>query len=512
MKRYIPYILITLGLLGLWDASYLTIEHYRDVIPPCSIHDIFADCGRVLRSEYSVVFGVPLALFGVLQYSLVTAFSFSILLKHRVGRHLLLIQTTGGFLFSLYFVYLQLGVIHSICLYCMASAFISSVLFVLVQVSYSRERKELCIYGVGFLYKTILKKIFFLFDAELVHESIVRVGEFVGGSVIVQPLVRYAFVTRQPTLEQKIAGIEFTHPIGLAAGFDYEARLTQTLAPWGFGFQTIGTITNQSYAGNPRPMLGRLPESKSLLVNKGFKNLGAEATIEKLQDLRFRIPVGVSIGRTNSKELQTQKQSIEDILLSFMQFEQSTIPFAYYELNISCPNLFGDITFYPKANLKELLVEVDKLDIQRPIFVKMPIERTDTEVVQMLDVISAHSPKGVIFGNLQKDRNHPSLIPHEVARMGKGNFSGKPTFDRSNDLISLAYKAYRERFIIIGCGGIFSASDAYRKIKRGASLLQLITGMIFEGPQLVAEINLELEEILKKKGFSHIKEAIGSRP
>ncbi len=140
----------------------------------------------------------------------------------------------------------------------------------------------------------------------------------------------------------------------------------------------------------------------------------------------------------------------------------------------------------------------------------MPIEKSNKEVLSMLEVISKHSVTGVIFGNLQKDRSHPALNQSEVSKFPKGNFSGKPTFDRSNELISLTYKHYKKRLTIIGCGGVFNAHDAYEKITRGASLVQLITGMIFEGPQLVANINTELPDLLKKNGFRTITEAIGS--
>ena len=139
----------------------------------------------------------------------------------------------------------------------------------------------------------------------------------------------------------------------------------------------------------------------------------------------------------------------------------------------------------------------------------MPIEKSDTDVEAMLTIVAKHSPKGVIFGNLQKDRSHPSFAPDEIARCGKGNFSGKPTFTRSNELIALAYRGYKDRFVIVGCGGIFSAEDAYTKIKLGASLLELITGMIYEGPQLIAQINIGLEALLKRDGYNHISEAVG---
>jgi dihydroorotate dehydrogenase len=256
-------------------------------------------------------------------------------------------------------------------------------------------------------------------------------------------------------------------------------------------------------------MLGRLPRSRSLMVNKGFKNPGAEAIVTKLKGLSFGVPVGVSIGRTNSQHPKGQTESVEDIVECFQTFERSSVQHAYYELNISCPNLYGSVSFYPPDNLEELLVAVDALHLSRPVFVKMPIDKSDEETLGMLQVISRHTLAGVIFGNLQKDRSHPDLVPEEVARFTVGNFSGKPTYKRSNELIRLAYHRYGKQLVIIGCGGVFSAEDAYTKIRLGASLVQLITGMIFEGPQLISEINFGLERLLERDGFAHISEAVG---
>lgn len=364
---------------------------------------------------------------------------------------------------------------------------------------------------IHFLYLYILKPLLFLIDPEVAHTQMVGFGETISGLKGVNTLVKFLVYNEDSLLRQKILGIDFNLPVGLAAGFDYEARLTQTLSAWGFGFQTVGTITNDAYKGNPKPMLGRLPQSKSLMVNKGFKNLGVDVLVNKLKGLDFEIPVGISVGRTNSLELKTQEESVANIISAFKKLEEAKVNNAYYELNISCPNLYGDITFYPPENLNQLLLEVDKLAIKKPIFVKMPIEKSNEEVLAMLEVISKHSPKGVIFGNLQKDRQDPALNPSEVAQFKTGNFSGKPTFKRSNELIRLAYEKYGNRFTIIGCGGIFSAEDAYEKIGLGASLLQLITGMIFEGPQLIMQINFGLAELLRKDGFTRISQAIGSK-
>jgi dihydroorotate dehydrogenase len=150
------------------------------------------------------------------------------------------------------------------------------------------------------------------------------------------------------------------------------------------------------------------------------------------------------------------------------------------------------------------------LKLKKPLFIKMPIEKTNDEVLNMLNVVVEFPVEGIILGNLQKDRKEPSLQKEEVKKFAVGNFSGKPTEKRSNELIAMAYKKYGKKLVIIGCGGVFNASDAYKKIRLGATLVQLITGLIFEGPQLVAQINLELPKFLQRDGFKNISEAIGA--
>lgn len=351
-------------------------------------------------------------------------------------------------------------------------------------------------------YKQVMKPVLFQFDPEFVHNEMTARGELLGKTKITKSLIHSLFYYQDNSLQQKIAGIKFENPIGLAAGFDYEAKLTQILVDVGFGFQTVGTITNLPYEGNPKPRLGRLPKSKSLMVNKGFKNKGADAIIKKLSGLEFGIPVGISIG--------SEKGSIADITSAFKKFEKTKVENSFYELNISCPNLHGNKSFYPSKNLEQLLLAVDTLKLKKPIFIKMPISESNKAILAMLKVITHHQITGVIFGNLQKDRTNPALDSDEVSKFKKGNFSGKPTFDRSNELISLCYKNYKDKLIIIGCGGVFTAEDAYTKIKMGASLIQMITGMIYEGPQVIGQINEGLVKLLRQDGFKNISQAIGA--
>lgn len=506
--------LLILAFVGVIDAAYLTYEHFARVIPPCHISKIFffiINCQNVLESKYAIIFGIPLALIGLIHYSLLTTIIILALTKNKkIFWVWILLQSTVGALASLYFMYVQFFIIRSICIYCTISAIISLSLFALSFLWLKRERKIFHIYFISFLYRHFLKQIFFLINPEAIHEFILKSGNTLGKNTIAKNLIKFSFQIKDSRLEQTIAGINFSNPVGLAAGFDYEAKLTQILPSLGFGFGTVGTITNLPYQGNPPPMLGRLPKSKSLMVNKGFKNAGVKEIINRLTDVNFEIPIGISIGQTNSRKLKTQNQAVADIVSAFNRFEASRVKNSYYELNISCPNLFGNISFYPSKNLKELLTAVEKLQIKKPVFVKMSIEKNDQKTLKMLDVIfKFQMVKGVIFGNLQKNRKDPALVQEEVKKFQVGNFSGKPTEKRSNELIRLAYKNFKKRFIIIGCGGIFCAQDAYKKIKLGATLVQLITGLVYQGPQLAAQINLELIDLLKKDGFKNISNAIG---
>ncbi|MBI4235563.1 dihydroorotate dehydrogenase (quinone) [Candidatus Peregrinibacteria bacterium] len=361
-------------------------------------------------------------------------------------------------------------------------------------------------------YKGLIRPMLFSFDPLIVHEKFAELGGFFGRHKLTKSFLKSLFHYKNPSLGQNLFGIDFENPVGLAAGFDYDGNLTGVLAEMGFGFGTVGTITNMAYEGNPGVQLKRLIKSRSILVNKGFKNIGAHAMAQKLSGVRFGRPIGISIGRTNTSLLKSEKDSISDILSAFRVFEEAAVNHSYYELNISCPNLIhadDNVSFYKQKSLENLLRNIDELKIKRPIFVKMPISEDDKTVLDLLYVILRYDVKAVIFGNLQRDRGNETFVREEVEACGRGNFSGIPCRERSNELISLAFRHFGKNLKIVGCGGILSPYDAYEKIRRGASLLQMITGMIFEGPQVISTVNKGIVEHLKKDGFKSIQEAIG---
>ncbi len=363
-----------------------------------------------------------------------------------------------------------------------------------------------------FFYVNIAKPIFFLFPADYVHEFFLIFGRYIGKVKLFKILIKKFWSYEDKILRQKIVGLNFKNPIGLSAGFDYNADLVEILPSVGFGFHSIGTLTHEAYGGNQRPMLGRLPKSQSLLVNKGFKNKGINNVLKNFKTKIHESPIGVSIGATN-KPYNDFESMLENLVAGFKDAENFK-NFDYYELNISCPNLSNIQNLKEQiaspSGLRKALILLEKLNLTRPVFIKMPLERTEDEIKELISVAKDFNfINGLIFSNLAKDRKNKIFDQEEIKNAPSGNFSGKPVEKKSNELIRYAYKNFGDRFIIIGVGGVFTGKDAYKKILLGASLVQLITGMIFLGPEQIGIINKELTELLKKDGYKNIGDAVG---
>ncbi len=358
---------------------------------------------------------------------------------------------------------------------------------------------------LGFLYRHVLKKIFFRCDPEAVHDHMSSVGEFLGRYFLTRKLTSWLFQYRHPSLEQDVLGIHFQNPIGLSAGFDKNAVLTDILPSVGFGFAELGSITGEPCAGNPKPRVWRLVESKSLAVSYGLKNDGCEVISRRLRGKKFSLPLGISIAKTNSPDTCELEAGVKDYLKAFRHF--LTIG-DYITVNISCPNAYGGEPFTDPKKLESLLTAIDATNSSKPLFVKLAADLDHAQIDALLEVISRHRIHGFICTNLTKNRENSKILDHHVPE--KGGLSGKVVEDLATAMIRYIYQKTQGKYIIIGSGGIFSALDAYTKIKAGASLLQMITGMIFEGPQVMSEINQGLVKLLQKDGFQNIREAIGT--
>lgn len=358
---------------------------------------------------------------------------------------------------------------------------------------------------IKFFYKYFAKPIFFMQDPEKVHDKIILFAKFLGSNIITKFIVSFFFnYSNSKYLSQNILGIKFRNPIGLAAGFDKNAQIIPLMRYCGFGFTEIGSITGDFCKGNSGKRLWRLKKSKSLRVYYGLKNNGSLQISKRLSSQKFDLPVGVSIAKTNSKDCIGDEIEIKDYLKSYIAFQKVNV--AYFTINISCPNAYGGQPFTDVKKLSKLLLEISKLKKTKPIFIKMSPDLTKKQLDEII-LCSKNSKiiDGFICSNLTKNEN--SKIVDKVE--GKGGFSGKVVFDLSLEMVKYVYKKTKGEFIIIGCGGIFNGEDAYKYIKSGASLLQLITGMIYQGPQVISQINLEISRLLKQDGFSNISQAIG---
>lgn len=357
-------------------------------------------------------------------------------------------------------------------------------------------------------YQWILKPIFFKFDPENVHDFMNKVGIFLGRYSLARKITSFCFNYSNPFLEQNILGINFKNPVGLSAGFDKNAELIEIMPSVGFGFTEVGSITGNTCSGNPKPRLWRLKESKSLAVYYGLKNDGCIAISErlqkKMQEKKFDIPVGISIAKTNCKETVDTNVAIEDYFKAYKAFASIG---DYITINISCPNAFGGQPFTDIHKLNALLEKIMSVPKTKPIFIKISPDMTSKEVDDIINTAIKFKIDGFICTNLTKNRNNKNIIDKEVPELG--GLSGKVVGDLSLELIRYVYKKTKGKFVIIGAGGISSAIDAYKKILAGASLAQLITGMIFEGPQVISGINLGLVKLLKADGYKNISEAVG---
>lgn len=356
-----------------------------------------------------------------------------------------------------------------------------------------------------FLYGQFLKRFFFLLDPEFVHDRMTAAGVFLGSNSLTRNLTFFIFGYSHPSLGQKILGIKFKNPVGLAAGFDKNALLTNILPSVGFGFAEVGSITGEPCEGNPKPRLWRLKKSKGLVVYYGLKNDGCGRISQRLKSKRFSIPVGTSIAKTNSPETVETKAGIADYVKAYKCF---TGIGDYFTINISCPNAFGGEPFTNPRKLDFLLAEIDGIKTSKPVFLKISPDLSDKELDAILEVTEKHCIDGFICGNLTKNRKNPRIKDNFVPE--KGGMSGKVVQDLSDHLISYLYQKTKGKYIIVGCGGVFTAEDAYKKIKLGASLIQMITGMIFEGPEVISMINQGLVKLLKADGYTNVSQAVGT--
>ena len=307
-----------------------------------------------------------------------------------------------------------------------------------------------------------------------------------------------------PLFKTELFGKDIENPIGMAAGFDKNAEVYNSLFKLGFGFVEVGTITPLKQYGNPKPRVFRLVEDEALINRLGFNNLGAENIVSKIKRNKKIGTLGVNIGPNKDSE-----NKIKDYLKCLKTFHQEA---DYITINISSPNTTDLRKFHNQKKLDDLLKSIEKekenLSSKVPIVVKVSPDISANEIDELSQVILSNDVKGIIVSNTS-DATRESLI--NIQKHQKGGLSGKPITTKSTKLINRFYKLLKGRVKIIGVGGVDSGASAYEKFKAGADYVQLYTGMVYRGPNIVSMIKKELAELLLKDGVKNFSEIIGKK-
>ena len=345
----------------------------------------------------------------------------------------------------------------------------------------------------------LVRPLLFRLDPETVHRFVFRL--LIAGQSALARRVPYT----SPVLQQTIWGLRFPNPVGLAAGFDKDARAPLAWQGLGFGFAELGTVTAHAQPGNPRPRLFRLPGECALVNRMGFNNAGAAdvaARLSRLDPTRRRIPLGINIGKSRITP-------IEDAVADYAESFRVLAPHAdYVVVNVSSPNTPGLRDLQAAAQLSALLATLQdanaRLPQHRPLLVKLSPDMADEDLIAAVESIERCRADGIIATNTTVRRDR---LTHRFEEAG--GLSGAPLRSLANQTIRRIHQLTEGRIPIIGVGGVFSATDAYEKIRVGASLVQVYTGFVYQGPSLAIDLSRGLEQLLARDRFARLADARG---
>lgn len=335
------------------------------------------------------------------------------------------------------------------------------------------------------MYRLLVRPLLFLVDPESIHHftfGFLRlVGKIPGGKWLLTTLY-----TSRKQHQKAILGLTFDNPVGLAAGFDKDARLIDELGCLGFGFIEIGTVTPKAQPGNDKPRLFRLPADEALINRMGFNNGGADAAAIRLSKRKSALIVGGNIGKN---KITPNENAVDDYRYCF----EALYPFVdYFVVNVSSPNTPGLRDLQEKEPLTNLLREVKRLSntkpTPKPVLLKIAPDLTNTQLDDIVEILKSTSADGVIATNTTISREGLTTSKEAVARIGAGGLSGKPLRGRAEEVIAYLRSKLGPSYPIIGVGGIMTPEDAVARLKAGADLVQVYTGFIYQGPSFVKSI------------------------
>ena len=337
------------------------------------------------------------------------------------------------------------------------------------------------------MYKQIIRPILFCFDPEAVHHFTFSLVRFVNKIPGISSLIKSLYTVSDKRLEREVFGLKFKNPVGLAAGFDKDAKLYKELSNFGFGFIEIGTLTPKAQEGNPKKRLFRLREDSAIVNRMGFNNGGVNDAVKRL-NVNNGVLIGGNIGKN---KITPNEEAVKDYEICFDALYDYV---DYFVVNVSSPNTPNLRALQDKEPLTQLLQTLqDKNKTkqkEKPILLKIAPDLTDDQLLDIIDIVKETKIAGVIATNTTISREGLQ----SVNKIEMGGLSGKPLTKRSTEVIRFLSEKSNKAFPIIGVGGIHTAEDAIEKLEAGASLVQLYTGFIYEGPALVKAINKKILE------------------
>lgn len=337
------------------------------------------------------------------------------------------------------------------------------------------------------MYKYVLKPLLFCFNPETAHRLTMWLLEFINRYALLRAWFRFLFIGKIHNRKIELAGITFPNPVGLAAGFDKNARHIDAFSLLGFGFIEIGTVTPLPQPGNEKPRLFRLPKDQALINRMGFNNEGADVVLQNLKQRKNKqIIIGGNLGKN---KMTPNEDAVEDYIKCYNKLFDEV---DYFVVNVSSPNTPGLRALQDKKPLTEILRALMKLSQSKtqnkPLFLKIAPDLSDEQLMDIVEIAKETGIAGIIATNTTISRTNLKTDSERIQKIGAGGLSGKPMRSRSTEVIRFLRSHLPKPFVIIGVGGIHSPDDAEEKIVAGADLVQLYTGLIYEGPSLVPAV------------------------
>ena len=340
------------------------------------------------------------------------------------------------------------------------------------------------------MYKRFIRPLFFLFQPEFIHKVTFTILKIIFSIPGIKGLINKIYNKKTPALNCTVFGINFSNPIGLAAGFDKNAEMFEELSAFGFGFIEIGTLTPEPQPGNPTPRVFRIPADKGLINRMGFNNDGLESAVKRLKKNKSHVIIGGNIGKN---KITPNEDAISDYEKGFTALFDVV---DYFVVNVSSPNTPNLRALQEKEPLKKLLSRLQELNNEKkerkPILLKIAPDLNYEQLDDIIEIVFETGIDGIVATNTTISRKGLSIPESEIDKIGAGGLSGSPLKSRSTEVIRYLSNKSDKKIPIIGVGGIMTANDAIEKLKAGASLIQVYTGFIYEGPGIIKNINQEL--------------------